>query len=336
MPLERHAIDVRDEPVSAFLGPQRHLATEHCCVIDPTDLDEYLARDGFRALQRALGALGPEQVIEQVRASGLRGRGGAGFPTGQKWARVRAAEGKPKYVVCNGDEGDPGAFMDRMLLESYPYRIIEGIIIAAWAVGAAEGYLYIRAEYPLAVQRVRDRLVLRGLAGAGKGQFNLHMARAEAMLSEGKYYDAAGEFEVAAVLAPENPLPMLGSALARFAADEPLTAAFQLRTAFWRFLALMETQVDLDGMLGKKVVDLRLRLIEQRIAQQKDNPQAPLVFLAAFVRHSRGEKDKAAAHARMLKRLAGNDRIYRTFAEYVLTGKVGTGGKTSPAGTKAR
>ena len=158
VPLERHAIDVRDESVSAFLGPQRHLATEHCGVIDPTDLDEYLARDGFRALQRALGALEPEQVIEQVRASGLRGRGGAGFPTGQKWARVRAAEGKPKYVVCNGDEGDPGAFMDRMLLESYPYRIIEGIIIAAWAVGAAEGYLYIRAEYPLAVQRVREAL----------------------------------------------------------------------------------------------------------------------------------------------------------------------------------
>ena len=158
VPLERHAIDVRDEPVSAFLGPQRHLATEHCGVIDPTDLDEYLARDGFRALQRALGGLEPEQVIEQVRASGLRGRGGAGFPTGQKWARVRAAGGKPKYVVCNGDEGDPGAFMDRMLLESYPYRIIEGIIIAAWAVGAAEGYLYIRAEYPLAVQRVREAL----------------------------------------------------------------------------------------------------------------------------------------------------------------------------------
>jgi len=158
VPVERHAIDVRDEPVSAFLGPQRHLATEHCGVIDPTDLDEYLARDGFRALQRALGGLEPEQVIEQVRASGLRGRGGAGFPTGQKWARVRAAEGKPKYVVCNGDEGDPGAFMDRMLLESYPYRIIEGIIIAAWAVGAAEGYLYIRAEYPLAVQRVREAL----------------------------------------------------------------------------------------------------------------------------------------------------------------------------------
>ena len=187
-----------------------------------------------------------------------------------------------------------------------------------------------------AVERSRDRLILHGLAGRGRSDVNVHLAKAEARLAEGKYYDAAGEFEVAAVLAPENPLPALGGALARLAADEPLTAAFQLRTAFWRFLALMETQVDVDGMLGRKVVDLRLRQIEERIARQKQKPEVPLVFLAAFLRHARGEKEKAAAHARTLKTLAGDDRIYRTFAQYVLTGKIGTSTKTSrPAGAKS-
>jgi len=169
-PVRRYAIEVRDPPVAAFLGPQRHVATEHCGVIDPTDLDEYLARDGFQGLRRCLGQLSPQQVIEQVRRSGLRGRGGAGYPTGLKWAQVREAPGREKYVVCNADEGDPGAFMDRMLLESYPYRIIEGMAIAAYAVGAEHGHFYIRAEYPLAVERVRqalDRCGRRGFLGEG-------------------------------------------------------------------------------------------------------------------------------------------------------------------------
>ncbi len=112
--------------------------------------------------------LSPDEVIEAIRQSGLRGRGGAGFPTGTKWATVRAAAATPKYVVCNGDEGDPGAFMDRMLLESFPYRIIEGMAIAAYAVGAGEGFFYIRAEYPLAVQRINQALARcreRGLLG---------------------------------------------------------------------------------------------------------------------------------------------------------------------------
>ncbi len=157
-PVVDRAIDVRDRPVCAFLGLQRHVATEYSGQIDPTDLDEYLHHDGFKALRHCLEDLSPEQVIEQARASGLRGRGGAGFPTGQKWATARAAAGEKKYVICNGDEGDPGAFMDRMLLESFPYRIIEGMAIAARAVGADEGIFYIRAEYPLAVKRIREAL----------------------------------------------------------------------------------------------------------------------------------------------------------------------------------
>ena len=152
-PVTRYSIHVRDEPVRAFLDKQRHLATEYCGVIDPVDLDEYLARDGFAALRRAVEELSGEEVIDRVTRSGLRGRGGAGYPTGEKWSQVRATEA-PRYIVCNGDEGDPGAFMDRMLLESYPYRILEGMAIAARAVGAEEGHFYIRAEYPLAVERL--------------------------------------------------------------------------------------------------------------------------------------------------------------------------------------
>ena len=157
-PLSRHAIDVRDPPVAAFLGRQQHIATEHCGHLDPTDLDEYLEHDGFKALEQCVKLRTPEEVIGEVQRSGLRGRGGAGYPTGEKWARVRQAGGGKKYVICNGDEGDPGAFMDRMLMESYPYRIIEGMAIAAYAVGATEGRFYIRAEYPLAVRRIREAL----------------------------------------------------------------------------------------------------------------------------------------------------------------------------------
>ena len=167
-PITRYSIETRDPPVAAFLGKQQHLATEHSGLINPTDLDEYLARDGFEALGRCVRELAPEQVIDEIQRSRLRGRGGAGFPSGVKWARVREAPGDGKYVICNGDEGDPGAFMDRMLLESYPYRIIEGMAIAAHAVGAATGILYIRAEYPLAVRRVREALRQceeRGLLG---------------------------------------------------------------------------------------------------------------------------------------------------------------------------
>ncbi len=157
-PVTRYSIHPRDRAVSDFLGRQIHIATEHCGHIDPTDIDEYLHNDGFDALEKVLKELTPETTIAQIEGSGLRGRGGAGFPTHLKWSTVRAAGTGKKHIICNGDEGDPGAFMDRMLMESYPYRIIEGMIVAAWCVGADEGYLYIRAEYPLAIKRVTEAL----------------------------------------------------------------------------------------------------------------------------------------------------------------------------------
>ncbi|MCP4451978.1 MAG: proton-conducting membrane transporter, partial [Planctomycetes bacterium] len=169
-PPDARAIDLRDGPVEDFLGKQQHIATEHCGVIDPGDLAEYQSGGGFSALEKCVTSLSPDQVIEQVEQSGLRGRGGAGFPTFRKWALVRANEADQKYVVCNGDEGDPGAFMDRMLMESYPFRVIEGMAIAAYAVGATEGYFYIRAEYPLALERIQQAIAVceaQGLLGEG-------------------------------------------------------------------------------------------------------------------------------------------------------------------------
>jgi NADH-quinone oxidoreductase subunit F len=167
-PVTRYAIDLRDGPVCEFLGPQKHLATELYGTVSPLALDDYVAHDGFAALRRSLTELTPDEVVDQVLRSGLRGRGGAGFATGAKWRIARDAPGESRYVICNGDEGDPGAFMDRMLLESYPFRVLEGLAIAAYAVGASEALLYIRAEYPLAVRRVREAIALceaRGYLG---------------------------------------------------------------------------------------------------------------------------------------------------------------------------
>lgn len=158
--IERYVLDVRDKPVSAFLGHQIPIATEHRGIINPLDLEEYKSRGGFRAVRRALLKMAPAEVIAEVKASHIRGRGGAGFPTGIKWELVARHPQPQKYVICNGDEGDPGAFMDRMLLESYPYRVIEGMIIGAYAVGASKGFFYIRAEYPLAVRRIREALAI--------------------------------------------------------------------------------------------------------------------------------------------------------------------------------
>ncbi len=155
---ERYSIDVRDEPVADFLGRQQHIATEHCGVLNPSDMEEYRRLDGFKALKTTFFKSDPEWLVSEIEKSKLRGRGGGGFPTGRKWAAVQNAHGEKKYIICNGDEGDPGAFMDRMILESYPYRVIEGMIIASFAVGATEGVFYIRAEYPLAVKRVRQAL----------------------------------------------------------------------------------------------------------------------------------------------------------------------------------
>jgi NADH-quinone oxidoreductase subunit F len=156
--VERYALDVREKHVSSFLGRQKPIATEFRGIINPVDIDEYKSRKGFTALEKCLKDWKPERIIDEIKASGIRGRGGGGFPTGAKWKMVADNQSDKKYMVCNGDEGDPGAFMDRMLLESYPYRIIEGILIAAYATSCNEGILYIRAEYPLAVRRVQEAL----------------------------------------------------------------------------------------------------------------------------------------------------------------------------------
>jgi NADH:ubiquinone oxidoreductase subunit F (NADH-binding)/NADH:ubiquinone oxidoreductase subunit E len=160
--------DRPDTPVAEFLNGQISIATEHRGVLRPTDLGEYKSKGGFKALLRCLRGISRDEVIASIKESGLRGRGGAGFTTGIKWKIVKDVESEKKYVICNGDEGDPGAFMDRMLLESYPFRIIEGMLIAAYAVGADEGIFYIRAEYPLAVKRIREAIAIcenEGLIG---------------------------------------------------------------------------------------------------------------------------------------------------------------------------
>lgn len=156
--LERYSIDIREGAVGDFLNRQVRIATQHSGLLNPLDFDEYENLGGFSALKDCLSNHAPETIITKITESGLRGRGGGGFPTGLKLATVRKQESHQKYIICNGDEGDPGAFMDRMLLESYPYRIIEGMVIAAYAVGASIGILYIRAEYPLAVERIRQAL----------------------------------------------------------------------------------------------------------------------------------------------------------------------------------
>jgi len=156
--VRRYASEKRDTPVSEFLDGQINIATEFRGEISPTDINEYKRLGGFKALEKALTTLSPDELIKIIDESGLRGRGGGGFPTGTKWKIVKAATSDKKYIICNGDEGDPGAFMDRMLLESYPFRVIEGMLIAAFAVGATHGLFYIRAEYPLAVSRVRSAL----------------------------------------------------------------------------------------------------------------------------------------------------------------------------------
>lgn len=155
--VERYSLDVGEKHVSAFLDRQVPVATEHRGAINPVDIREYRDKMGFVALKKSL-ARERQKVIDDLMESGLRGRGGAGFSTAAKWQMVADQVNEKKYVICNGDEGDPGAFMDRMLLESYPYRTIEGIIIAGYAVGAGEGIMYIRAEYPLAVSRVQEAI----------------------------------------------------------------------------------------------------------------------------------------------------------------------------------
>ncbi|HPA58810.1 MAG TPA: NADH-quinone oxidoreductase subunit NuoF [Synergistales bacterium] len=141
----------RDIP---FYSKQHRIALRNCGYINPDNIEEYIARDGYAALAKALTSMKPEEVLSEVKTSGLRGRGGGGFPTGLKWEFCRKAPGDKKYVICNADEGDPGAFMDRSILEGDPHAVIEGMMLGAYAMGADEGYIYCRAEYPLAIKRL--------------------------------------------------------------------------------------------------------------------------------------------------------------------------------------
>ena len=160
-------LTIRDED-AAFLSAQTRIALRRCGVIDPTSIDEYLAEGGYEALKKVLTTMTPEQVIEEIKISGLAGRGGAGFPTWFKWNAARQSEGEEKYLICNADEGDPGAFMDRAVIESDPHDLIEGMLIAAYAIGAKECIVYVRAEYPLAIVRLNhavEQATAKGLLG---------------------------------------------------------------------------------------------------------------------------------------------------------------------------
>ena len=170
-----------DEGTKSFVGPQVKIALKNCGKIDPENIDEYIATGGYEGIKKALAMTGDE-VIALLKESGLKGRGGAGFLTGQKWAFLKGAKGDKKYLVCNADEGDPGAFMDRAILEGDPHSVIEGMLIGAWATGADEGYIYCRAEYPLALKRLKiaiDAAEKRNLLGdniLGSGKnFKLHV-----------------------------------------------------------------------------------------------------------------------------------------------------------------
>ena len=161
-PLVLAMMTAADDTIPAFtelpmIKPQVRIVLRNCGIIDPTNIDHYLARGGYSGMARAL-SMGPDQVIEEMKASGLRGRGGAGFPTGVKWGFARTSVSDQKYVICNADEGDPGAFMDRSVLEGDPHAVLEGLLIAGYAIGASIGYVYCRAEYPLAIKRLQGAI----------------------------------------------------------------------------------------------------------------------------------------------------------------------------------
>lgn len=152
---EEHIKDlVVSEEDSQFLKKQTRIALRRCGIIDPNEISDFLKNDGYTALKKVLGGMTPEQVIDTVKISGLAGRGGAGFPTWFKWNAARQSAGDEKYLICNADEGDPGAFMDRAVIESDPHNLIEGMLIAAYAIGAKHAVVYVRAEYPLAIKRL--------------------------------------------------------------------------------------------------------------------------------------------------------------------------------------
>ncbi|MFW5856625.1 MAG: CCxxC motif-containing NuoF prefix domain-containing protein, partial [Planctomycetota bacterium] len=161
-----------------FFAPQTRWVLANCGVMDPSSIEEYVARGGYRALATTLGKRTPPEVCDLVEASGLRGRGGGGFPTGKKWRFALREDAEQKYLVCNADEGDPGAFMDRAVIEGDPHRLLEGMAIAAYGIGATKAYVYIRAEYPLAIRRLRDAIEQArsyGLLGANILDSGFHL-----------------------------------------------------------------------------------------------------------------------------------------------------------------
>ncbi len=160
-------VPVADLVVDAgvFLGRQVRIVLENCGRIDPESLDEYRSYDGYRGLEKVLCEMSPGDVVAEMTASGLRGRGGGGFSTGMKWSLAAKETGTPKYMICNADEGDPGAFMDRSVLEGDPHRVLEGMVIAAYAIGASRGYVYVRAEYPIAIARLKRAIADARTAG---------------------------------------------------------------------------------------------------------------------------------------------------------------------------
>ena len=150
-------IEISDDD-KQFLEKQTRIALRHCGLINPEKIEEYTAQDGYKALEKVLKTMSPEDVIEEIKVSGLAGRGGAGFPTWFKWNAARQSQGEEKYLICNADEGDPGAFMDRAVIESDPHNLIEGMLIGAYAIGAKEAVVYVRAEYPLAIERLKEAI----------------------------------------------------------------------------------------------------------------------------------------------------------------------------------
>jgi len=180
----KHGILYREQKEIPFYKKQTRISLSNCDKIDATSIDEYLARGGYTAFEKVLSGKTSEEIVNEITESGLRGRGGGGFPTGRKWSQVARQKNFPKFVVCNGDEGDPGAFMDRSVMEDDPHRMLEGMMIAGYATGANDGYIYVRAEYPLAVARLKNAIAQAtelGILGdniLGTGfSFHMHINR---------------------------------------------------------------------------------------------------------------------------------------------------------------
>jgi NADH:ubiquinone oxidoreductase subunit F (NADH-binding)/(2Fe-2S) ferredoxin len=225
-PLDRsvHVWGARDKALAGphpFYARQQRLTLRNCGLVDPRSLEEYLARGGYKALEQALSGMTSEQVIDAVKGAGLRGRGGAGFPTGQKWAFCRAAAGFPKYVICNADEGNCGSYMDRVILEGDPYGVLEGMTIGAYAIGARHGYFYVRAEYPQAVE----------LLGEAIGQALKHGLLGDDILGSGFSFDVRIKVGAGAYVCGEE--TALISSIEGEAGEPRLRPPFPAQAGLW-------------------------------------------------------------------------------------------------------